>query len=93
MMTATFEWDPGKDEVNRKKHGVAFGEAISAFIDPLSVNIFDPDHSIGEQRFVLLGQSMQGRLLVVSHTERDHRIRIISARKANRYERKEYEKS
>lgn len=90
-MAATFEWDPSKAESNRRKHGVSFGEAISAFKDPLSSTISDPDHASGEERFVLLGQSQNGDLLVVVHTDREERIRIISARKANRHERKEYE--
>jgi uncharacterized DUF497 family protein len=91
-MAATFEWDPAKDETNRRKHGVAFSEAISAFMDTLSVTIPDPDHSTGESRFILLGRSHQGRLLVVVHTDRQDRIRIISAREADRRERREYEK-
>jgi len=91
-MGATFEWDPAKDEANRKKHGIAFREAIPAFMDPLSLTIPDPDHSTGEERFLLLGQDHKGRLLVVSHTDRGDRIRIISVRKADRGERRDYEK-
>ena len=92
-MAATFEWDSAKDEANRKKHGVSFQEAISAFMDPLSLTIPDPDHSVDEERFVLLGANRRGLLLVVSHTDKDDHIRIISARKADRRERREYEKS
>jgi uncharacterized DUF497 family protein len=70
---------------------VAFPEAVSAFTDPLSVTIEDPDHSEGEQRLILLGLSNQNRLLVVIHTDRDECTRIISAREANRRERRQYE--
>lgn len=90
-MGATFEWDPTKDVANRRKHGVSFREAISAFMDPLSITIPDPDHSLEEERFFLLGENHKGQLLVVSHTDRQDRIRIISVRKADRRERKEYE--
>lgn len=92
-MGATFEWDPLKDETNRRKHGVSFTEAISAFMDPLSITIPDPDHSIEEERFLLLGENHKGQLLVVSHTDRHDRIRIISVRKADHRERKEYEQA
>lgn len=91
-MGVTFEWDPSKDEANRRKHGVAFKEAIPAFMDPLSLTIPDPDHSMDEERFLLVGQDQKGRLLVVSHTDRGERIRIISARKADPGERRDYEK-
>ena len=74
-----------------KKHGVTFAEAATAFGDPLSVTIPDPDHSLGEARFILLGVSFQGRLVVVVHTEVHDSIRIISARLATRAERKSYE--
>ncbi|MDY7093614.1 MAG: BrnT family toxin [Acidobacteriota bacterium] len=90
-MGVTFEWDTAKDEANRRKHGIAFREAIPAFMDPLSFTIPDPDHSTAEERFILLGQDQRGRLLVVSHTDRGDRIRIISARKADRGERRDYE--
>lgn len=90
-MGAMFEWDPAQDEAHRRKHGVSFREAISAFMDPLSVTITDPDHSIEEDRFLPLGENHRGQLLVVSHTDRQDRIRIISVRKADRRERKEYE--
>jgi len=90
-MGATFEWDPAKDEANRSKHGISFREAISVFMDPLSITVPDPDHSVEEDRFLLLGENHQGQLLVVSHTDRQDRIRIISARKADRRERREYE--
>ena len=90
-MDLTFSWDPTKDAANRKKHGVPFVEAMTAFADPLSVTIPDPDHSTDEERFLLVGQSARGRLLVVAHAERANQIRIISARPATRRERHAYE--
>ena len=86
-----FDWDPGKADSNAKKHGGTFAEAATAFGDPLSITIPDPDHSIGEARFILLGVSFQGRLVVVVHTEAHDSIRIIRARLATRAERKSYE--
>jgi len=86
-----FEWDPEKAEANLSKHGVSFAEAVTAFGDPLSMNMRDPDHSEGEQRFIVLGMSDRYRLLVVSYTERPPRTRIISARLATRHERNQYE--
>lgn len=86
-----FEWDSAKAESNLEKHDVSFDEAATAFGDPLSITISDPDHSDDEERFVLLGASYTGRLIVVVHTERGERIRIISARLATRNERLKYE--
>ncbi|MCA1704812.1 MAG: BrnT family toxin [Actinobacteria bacterium] len=86
-----FEWDPKKADSNLQKHGVPFDEAATAFGDPLSLTIDDPDHSDEEERFVLLGQSFLGRLFVVIHTHRGERIRIISARIATANERRSYE--
>jgi uncharacterized DUF497 family protein len=86
-----FEWDDAKAARNRKKHAIAFDEAATIFGDPLAVTFPDPDHSSDEDRYITLGTSERGRLLVVSHTDRDDRIRIISARKATRRERKAYE--
>jgi uncharacterized DUF497 family protein len=86
-----FEWDPDKAEANFAKHGVTFAEATTVFGDPLSITIRDPGHSWAEQRFVDVGVSHAGRLLVVSYTERGVRIRIISAREATRAERTKYE--
>jgi uncharacterized DUF497 family protein len=86
-----FEWDPNKAAQNIRKHGVSFEEAATAFGDPLSITIFDPLHSIDEDRFVLIGMSNRNRLLVVVHTDRNDRIRIISARKATKKEKKQYE--
>jgi uncharacterized DUF497 family protein len=90
-MSITFTWDRTKASSNERKHGVSFGEAASAFGDPLSLTIRDPHHSLGEPRFVLMGESELGRLLVVVHTERAEVIRIISARLATRRERRAYE--
>jgi uncharacterized DUF497 family protein len=87
----SFEWGPQKAVANLKKHGVSFEEAITVFGDPLSMNMPDPDHSEGEQRYLLLGTSVQFRRLVVSYTERHPRTRIISARPATRHERRQYE--
>lgn len=86
-----FEWDPDKAASNEEKHGVSFDEAATAFGDPLSLTISHPDHSDDEDRFVLVGQTYAGRLVVVAHTERGDRIRIISARLASRRERYSYE--
>jgi uncharacterized protein len=86
-----FEWDPEKARWNIARHGVTFDEATTAFGDPLSVTISDPRHSVGEHRFVLFGLSANGRLLAVSHADRDGTARIISARLATRHERKQYE--
>lgn len=90
-MAVEFEWDPSKAARNLRKHGVSFVEAASAFADPLSLTIDDPDHSVDEERFLLLGASYRGRLLVVAHTVRRETLRIISARKATRRERIGYE--
>ena len=90
-MPLEFEWDPRKERANIGKHGVSFQEALSAFADPCSIEIPDPDHSADEERFVLIGRSHVHRLLVVVHTERGDRIRIISARLATRRERLAHE--
>jgi uncharacterized DUF497 family protein len=86
-----FEWDPKKSDANIKKHGVSFHEASTIFGDPLSVTFNDPDHSIGEHRYLTFGYSRTGQLLVVIHTEKHRKMRIISARRATRQERKIYE--
>ena len=90
-MGLTFEWDGDKAAANASKHGVSFEEASTAFGDPLSVTVADPDHSIDESRFVLIGRTVVGRTVVVVHTERGDNIRIISARLATRRESKDYE--
>jgi hypothetical protein len=86
-----FSWDAKKAAANLRKHGVTFEEASTVFRDPLSVTGSDPDHSVGQRRFVTFGNSSQKRLLVVAHTEEDNNIRIISARLVLRQERKIYE--
>lgn len=90
-MSLTFEWDPDKAGENERKHGVSFAEAATVFGDPLSVTVADPDHSVGEVRFLTIGMSHQPRLLVVAHADRDDAVRLISARAATRAERKTYE--
>lgn len=90
-MDLVFEWDDRKAKQNIKKHGVSFEEASTVFADPFAVTIHDPLHSDEEDRYVTLGQSQQRRLLVVVFTDRDDRIRIISARAATRRERRDYE--
>ena len=86
-----FEWDRAKAKRNLQKHGVSFDESVTVFYDPLTATFDDPAHSIGERRFVTIGYSKKGRLLVVSHTERGKTVRIISARPATRHERKRHE--
>ena len=87
-----FEWDEIKHRENLRKHGVGFAEAATVFGDPLEVTISDPEHSVSEQRFLSMGLSATGRLLVVSYVERiGDNIRIISAREASHRERKDYE--
>lgn len=86
-----FEWDPGKEAANTGKHGVAFTEAVTVFGDPFEITIADPGHSDDEFRFLSLGVSAKNRLLVVAYTEREGRLRIISAREATKQERKQYE--
>jgi uncharacterized DUF497 family protein len=88
-----FEWEAEKAKRNFAKHGVPFQEASTVFADPFASTIPDPDHSRSEARFVTLGLSSQQRLLVVCHTERGDRTRLISAREATRHERRQYEES
>ena len=92
-MGATFEWDDSKALLNEQKHGVGFEEAATAFADPLSLTIVDKAHFDGEDRFVNIGESNNGRLLVVVYTERGETIRIISCRAATRAERRTYEQA
>ena len=92
-MPLNFQWDENKARTNLAKHGVGFAEAATVFGDPLSLTIPDPAHSQNEDRFVILGTSHNGKLLVVVHTERGESIRFISARRASRQERKKYEAS
>lgn len=86
-----FNWDETKAEKNLLKHGVSFEEAATVFDDPLYVDFYDPDHSDEEDRYIIIGQSRQHRLLLVSYTERGAGIRLISAREAKRRERIAYE--
>jgi uncharacterized DUF497 family protein len=87
-----FEWDPNKASSNLEKHGVSFDEASTAFSDPLCATIADPDHLEGEERYLLLGLTFRGRLVVVAHTDRSEAVRLISARLATRRERQDYER-
>lgn len=87
-----FEWDDKKSKANLKKHGVSFDEARTVFADPLSLTVADSEHSESEYRFIDIGMSENGMLLVVSYTERGRTIRIISARRALPIERTYYEK-
>jgi uncharacterized protein len=93
MQGIAFEWDRRKDSANRRKHGVGFAEATAVFDDPLSITISDPDHSGDEERYVIIGLSSKRRLLVVVHTNRGARIRLISARTATRHEKRKYEET
>ena len=86
-----YEWDPPKAALNLRKHGVSFDEAATVFLDQLAVSGADPDHSLGESRYITFGMSSLGKLLVVSHTYRPGGVRIISARRATRFERNVYE--
>jgi uncharacterized DUF497 family protein len=86
-----FDWDEEKAKRNLDKHGVSFDEAKSVFYDPLFLTFADPEHSVGERRFIIMGESAKGRLLVVSYTDRIKTTRLISARLATTQERKAYE--
>jgi uncharacterized DUF497 family protein len=87
-----FEWDNNKADSNLIKHGVIFPEASTVFGDPSAITFPDPDHSIGEKRWITIGMTLRDHILVISHAERGSRIRIVSARKATRHERGIYEK-
>jgi uncharacterized protein len=86
-----YEWDQEKATSNLEKHGVSFEEAATIFSDPLYVDFYDPDHSVEEHRYLIMGQSTAGRLLIVSYTDRDDVVRLISAREVTPSERKAYE--
>jgi len=88
-----FRWDVRKATTNLKKHGIDFREAATIFADPLSTTFPDQDHSQNEHRFLTIGQSIRGRILVVAHTEEGDTIRIISAREATRREQSFYEEN
>jgi hypothetical protein len=92
-MPLEFSWDPDKAAGNLQKHGVAFEEASTVFGDPLAATMGDPGHSDEEHRFVTIGQSLPGRILVVVHSDDGDRMRIISARKATGRERRAYEQT
>jgi len=85
----TFEWDEKKAAANAKKHGVSFHEAATVFGDPLALTFSDPDHSENEYRFLTFGLSWSNRLLVVAHTDRGSKVRIISARPMTRHEKED----
>jgi uncharacterized DUF497 family protein len=87
----SFEWDPAKAASNLKDHGISFDEATTVFGDLLALNMPDPDHSEGEQRFLVLGMSSRSRLLVVAYAERPPHTRLISARPVTPKERRQYE--
>lgn len=87
----SFEWSDSKAAANFSKHGVSFEEAKAVFDDPLYVDFYDPDHSEDEERYLIVGESNRGRLLIVSYTERGNSIRLISAREVTRAERNAYE--
>ena len=86
-----FEWDLEKAAINFRKHGVSFDEAITAFDDPFHLDYYDPDHGEHEYRYLAMGYSIKGKLLIVSYTDRGERRRLISARRATRKERVCYE--
>lgn len=92
-MPIEFEWDPEKADKNLSKHDVSFSEAATVFEDDLSTTFPDPDHSDDEDRYITIGMSIKRRLIVVAHTERGERVRIISAREATRSEKRFYEEN
>jgi len=91
MYGIAFEWDRRKDATNQRRHGVGFPEASTVFDDPLSITIPDPDHTIDEERFVIVGMSGNRNLLIVVHTIRGERVRLINARPATKHEKRKYE--
>ena len=92
-MALSFEWQPAKAADNVRKHGISFSEAASVFGDPFARILEDPRHSVGEPRYAIIGVSGMNRLLAVMFTERGIRIRLISARRATRRERLDYEEA
>jgi uncharacterized DUF497 family protein len=86
-----FEWDENKATINLSKHSVSFEEAKTVFDDPLYIDFYDPAHSEDEERYLIVGESNQERLLIVSYTERGDSVRLISAREVTRTEREAYE--
>ncbi len=87
----TYEWDAEKARVNRRKHRISFEDAATVFLDPLALTFSDPDHSSDEVREITIGRTTQQQIVFISHCPRGDRVRIISARKATRGERKQYE--
>jgi uncharacterized protein len=92
-MPLQFEWDPKKAKANEAKHRVSFEEAITVFADPLARIFEDPEHSESEQREIIIGHSVQQHLILVSFIEIDENVRLLSARKATRTERRDYEEN
>ena len=94
-MQYNFQWDPRKAKSNAKKHGVSFEQAAEVFLDALQLAVFDDEHSETEERWVTLGKTRNGTLLVVVHTFAEHQdsatVRIISAREATKHEQRQYE--
>lgn len=90
MAGLQFEWDETKAAKNIEKHQVSFDEAATVFDDPMFITFIDEEHSVGEERYITIGLSKQGRLLMVAHPDREGRIRIISARKATKIEEQFY---
>ena len=86
-----YEWDAEKARANQRKHGISFDEAATVFLDPLALTFPDPNYSAGEEREITIGYSARHQVVFVSHCQRGDRVRIISARKATRGERKQYE--
>lgn len=86
-----FEWDEGKADRNLRKHGVSFDEAKTVFEDSLYIDFYDPDHSENEERYLIVAESNRRRLLIVSYSEGENSIRIISAREVTKTEREAYE--
>jgi uncharacterized DUF497 family protein len=88
-----YEWDPNKDRINREKHGVSFAEASTVFLDPLHTTVPDDRYSLDEHRFRTVGSTKAKRCVVVAHTDREERTRIIMAREATPRERRQYEQA
>ena len=86
-----FEWDPEKDDANQRRHGVSFVEASTVFLDPLAATVPDDRFDVGESRFRTTGCTLTNRMVIVAHTDRGDRIRIITAREVTPRERRQYE--
>ena len=90
MVGLRFEWDPGKAARNIKRHGISFDEAATIFDDPMFTTVIDQEHSSDEERYITIGLSSGGRLLIIAHTDREGQVRIISVRKATKKEERFY---